>query len=142
MVLCLQSCLRFTRGGFCRKDAQRRQCYFCRTVARLRDFAWFVLTLISACGTHRLMWKGKCQVFKRRLAAVLAVRGMGQREFATFCKVTPRAVRNWLSGRPPSPTVFALISSAWGEDTFLYLVGDIDRMPEPQPEPVRVVEEV
>ena len=88
------------------------------------------------------MWKGKCQVFKRRLAAVLAVRGMGQREFATFCKVTPRAVRNWLSGRPPGPTVFALISSAWGEDTFLYLVGDIDRMPEPQPEPVRVVEEV
>ena len=88
------------------------------------------------------MWKGKCEVFKRRLAAVLAVRGMGQREFATFCKVTPRAVRNWLSGRPPSPTVFALISSAWGEDTFLYLIGDINRMPEPQPEPVRVVEEV
>ena len=77
------------------------------------------------------MWKGKCESFKRRLAAVLAVRGMGQREFATFCKVTPRAVRNWLSGRPPSPTVFALISSAWGEDTFLYLIGDINRMPEP-----------
>jgi len=87
------------------------------------------------------MWKGKSLFFKRRLAAVLAVRGMGQREFAAFCKVTPRAVRNWLSGSPPSPTVFALISSAWGEDTFLYLIGDINRMPEPQPELVRVVEE-
>ena len=55
MVLCLQSCLRFTRGGFCRKDAQRRQCYFCRTVARLRDFAWFVLTRSGHFATLRGM---------------------------------------------------------------------------------------
>ena len=88
------------------------------------------------------MWKGKSLFFKRRLAAVLAVRGMGQRELAALCKVTPRTVRNWLSGKAPSPTVFALISTKWGEDTFNYLVGESNTMPEPQPEPVRVVEEV
>lgn len=86
------------------------------------------------------MWKGKSLFFKRRLAAVLAVRGMGQRELAEMCKVTPRTVRNWLSGKAPSPTVFALISTKWGEDTFNYLVGESNTMP-PQPEPVRVAQE-
>ncbi len=76
-----------------------------------------------------------------QLAAVLAVRGMGQRELAEMCKVTPRTVRNWLSGKAPSPTVFALISTKWGEDTFNYLVGESNTMPEPQPEPVRVAQE-
>ena len=82
------------------------------------------------------MWKGKSLFFKRRLAAVLAVRGMGQRELAEMCKVTPRTVRNWLSGKVPSSTVFALISTKWGEDTCHYLVGESNTMPEPQnPEP-------
>ena len=93
--------------------------------------AVFCLTSASACGTHRPMWKGKSLFFKRRLAAVLAVRGMGQRELAEMCKVTPRTVRNWLSGKAPSSTVFALISTKWGEDTFNYLVGETNTMPEP-----------
>ena len=94
--------------------------------------AVFCLTSVSACGINHPMWKGKSPIFKRRLAAVLAVRGLGQRELADICKVRPRTVRNWLSGMAPRPTVFALLGSVWGPDTVDYLIGESNTMPEPK----------
>ena len=88
------------------------------------------------------MSKKPCPVFGARLAAVLARRGLKQTDLAKMCAVSPRAVRNWMSGIHPSPPVGALLTEKWGEGTWYYIIGATDRMPEPQPEPVRVVEEV
>ena len=127
-ALPLKSQRRFNRGLLAPLAEAGRFCVVC--VDRFCRL-WHVLPHMS---------KKPCPVFGARLAAVLARRGMKQTDLAKMCAVSPRAVRNWMSGIHPSPTVGALLTEKWGEGTWYYIIGATDRMPEPQPEPVRLVE--
>ena len=89
--------------------------------------------------------------FGSRLSAVMARHGVSHRTLADYCGVTARSVSNWVSGHKPPLPILRLFETFWNLHTRQYVEGQIDAMPEPgnvlpnaqpQPEPVRVVEEV